>query len=359
MTKNSTLPVIVELMLTVVIGICTCRAIAAEDNKADKVNLQLRLKPGNEFKMHMNVEQQVSAPHIMRTQTVGLDFVCEVQQLNDNGDATVKITFDSITIKQERLPANIAMFSNQNDANLSLDKNSTPLAKRSFSLAMSSLGHITRLPGDVGPLTDIHWLAPIPEGESKAKGNANSQSLNELLGDAVFTSLMEQMLGVFPNKPVAMDETWQERLVVPAFFHNAPFIPPEIDSAPNLTMILKNTWTLKSRKKGLAVLEVKSNVETNPAEKPASGTASWFFDGKTGPRSGTYPITTKYTFLGEQKGTLEVDEISGWPRQGKLDQRFAVQCQRYASAGPSIRNSGPSMSSSSISCQRTLTFSRE
>jgi hypothetical protein len=323
------IPCIVVVLTLVCAGVWTLPAIAAENGGAEKIALQLRLQPGKTYKMRINVEQQVYPPtREGRTQTVAMNLAYEVQQVEGNGDAAVKLTFNSVELKAAELPGKEFTLPNLLAVDPILDKKYAALAGKSCTFNVNPAGGISGIAGD-----------------------------DAVPGDMRLQSLLEQILAVYPSRPVAIGDAWEQSKFAPALLL-ITYIP-----APDLTMILKNTWMLKSRKQGVAALEVKSSIEANPADKPIGG-----MGGYSGMREGpngmmtsemnTYSTLISYSFLGDQGGIVEFDEETGWPLRGKLVVRYTTDIQsRRAPAGAAIAQ--PASRPQWFSCQRTLTFSSE
>jgi hypothetical protein len=102
---------------------------------------------------------------------------------------------------------------------------------------------------------------------------------------------MEQILAIYPDEPVGIGDSWSRRATISAGF----------------PLLLENTYTLRSRQDGLAVVDVASKMSKNPAGKPM----------KVGPATLDFDIT------GTQEGQMTISEATGWVTKSTLKQKFA------------------------------------
>ena len=117
------------------------------------------------------------------------------------------------------------------------------------------------------------------------------QQMKQQFGDQAMKELMEQMIGVYPDEPVGVGDSWSKRSVV----------------SRGLAAIVNNTWTLKSRENGVAVLDVQATVEPNP-DAPAL-------------EMGVAKI--QYALRGTQNGSIELDEATGWVVRSTVNQSLS------------------------------------
>jgi hypothetical protein len=103
--------------------------------------------------------------------------------------------------------------------------------------------------------------------------------------------MMEKMTAVFPDKPVAIGDSWSQKDTLTTGF----------------PAIVENTWTLTDRKDGVATINVESTFKPNPEGEPM----------KIG------PVTTGFRLKGSQKGIFKLDESTGWFVEGELTQKMS------------------------------------
>lgn len=112
---------------------------------------------------------------------------------------------------------------------------------------------------------------------------------------------MEKMMAIYPDKPVGIGDSWSRKVAV----------------AKGFAMIVDNTWTLKARRGGIAVVEIKSAVKPNPNAKPLD----------------MGPLKLQYDIGGKQQGEMEIDEATGWVIKAKMTQDLSGKVRVQGGAG--------------------------
>jgi len=138
----------------------------------------------------------------------------------------------------------------------------------------------------------------LKEGESYRQRMTTEQKIAQTIGQQQID--MDQKMGmefqfdvlaVGPDGPVGLEDSWSEKIVISKGFG----------------MIEENTWTLKARRDGKALVSVTSKVSPNPqAAAIAVGT-----------------MKIGYDLSGKQEGTIEIDEATGWTLRQELTQELS------------------------------------
>ncbi|HUS86290.1 MAG TPA: DUF6263 family protein, partial [Bacteroidales bacterium] len=110
-------------------------------------------------------------------------------------------------------------------------------------------------------------------------------------GDQTIKEMMDSMFSIYPDQPVGIGDSWTRKSIIS---HGYP-------------MIIDNTWTLKDRQGGRAVIEMNSLIKPNPGAAPME----------------IGPMKLRQEFTGGSKGTLELDEATGWVKSAKMDQQLS------------------------------------
>jgi hypothetical protein len=335
-------------------GMGSISAVASGAEEAEKVSLQLRLKPADIYKMRMTVDPKYA--NQMPRDTTDIKITFEVREVDRDGNATIKTTVNSLQYRENKA----VTAPQQRIAGVSGEK---PAAKpgRDETAKLSTTGRqIIDLPdlsvkpdassenGRTMPdillkvfkssfnirLTPTGWVDRIEDLDARfddllkneKQGTNDYIELRTMLhnlklefGADAMVAKIEQMLAVLPREEVAAGDSWVQNR----------------KAAATVSTIAHDTWTLKSRKDGVAVLEVHSKMVPDPNAGPIIEN-SWFLGDSTNPQnpgSFRFPadeLKTTYKFRGDQEGTVEVDEATGWPIRGKL-------VQNYSSGDMSIR----------------------
>ncbi|MEO5931527.1 MAG: DUF6263 family protein, partial [Candidatus Kapaibacterium sp.] len=226
-------------------------------------------------------------------QSVGLWTNYAVEDVDAAGNATVRITYDS------------AAFSQTTDSTVSYHSgDTTSEIPPSAAAYMSIVGHgfgVKIAPG--GGVTEViggdalrQAIIDRMSGSNKFLSGVIDQNLRAMFSDSALRQSIGQMLTFYPPKPVAVGDSWTTRS----------------DIGGGFPMTLENEYTLKSSGNGLAVIELTSKIE--PMAPPAQADLS--------------PI--HYDITGSQKGTMEIDERSGWMMKSEQTQEFSGMIRQRA-----------------------------
>ncbi|MCK4330156.1 hypothetical protein KAX02_09965 [candidate division WOR-3 bacterium] len=263
----------------------------------EKIQLRLCLQAGESYNLRMVVEQKISQTIQEQTQdilqTIGTGYTFDVEDVDFNGSITVKVTYHSILFKQDG-PMGKFEYDSSNPpvAIPPMAMGFNALVGQSFTMIISPEGNVKDIYGVDEMLSNMIEQLDLPDFPMM---DDLMKNLKGQFGDEALKENMEKMMAVFPDSPVGIGDRWTKRLVLSRGF----------------PVILDNTWTLKARKDGLAIIEVRSVVEPNEEAPPID--------------MGIMKIN--YKLSGEQKGTMEIQEVTGWPVQGELTQKFSGQVE--------------------------------
>lgn len=262
---------------------------------AEKIELRLNLKEGETYKLQMTSDQKITqtvgeAKQEM-PQTTGFGLSHLVKEIRDDGTAVVQVTFDSIRFKQEGPTGEVDYDSSNPPPAESAHPMVTALVAlvgQGFSVDLTSKGEAARVEGADQLVARMMEKIELP---MPALQPVVEQQLKQQFGDQAMKEMMEQMVGVYPDEPVGVGDSWSKRRVV----------------SRGLAAIMNNTWTLKSRENGVAVLDVQSTVGPNP-DAPAldMGIAK-----------------LQYALRGTQNGSIELDEATGWVLRSTVNQSLS------------------------------------
>ena len=263
----------------------------------EKIQLRLCLQAGESYNLRMVAEQKISQTIQEQTQdilqTIGTGYTFDVEDVDFDGSITVKVTYHSILFKQDGPMGKFEYDSSDPPAEIPpMAMGFNALVGQSFTMIISPEGNVKDIYGVDEMLSNMIEQLDLPDFPMM---DDLMKNLKGQFGDEALKENMEKMMAVFPDSPVGIGDRWTKRLVLSRGF----------------PMILDNTWTLKASKDGLAIIEVRSVVEPNEEAPPID--------------MGIMKIN--YKLSGEQKGTMEIQEITGWPVQGELTQKFSGQVE--------------------------------
>jgi hypothetical protein len=253
----------------------------------------MRFEEGKTYRMRMATEQKITQTMEGRTmvmpQTIGFGLTQAVKEVREDGTAVVQVTYDSVKFKQEGPMGAMDYDSANPPATVPpMARGFAALVGQGFSMDMTPEGRVVRVEGADQLLARITENIEIPMPAMRSTIEAQ---MKQQFGDQALKEMMEQMMAIYPEKPVAVGDSWSRKVTV----------------ARGFPMVMDNNWTLKSRADGVAVVEVRSTVEPNPDAGPLE--------------MGGMRIQQK--LRGDQQGTIEIDETSGWVLKSTLNQEFS------------------------------------
>ena len=260
-----------------------------------KLDLRLRLGQGKSYSTKMVADQTITQTIQGQTQeikqTIGMAYTYDVKKVESDGSAQVDIAYDWILYSQDG-PMGKSEYDSSNppatlpDAALGY----AALLGKGFSMTVTPLGEVTGVQGIDALLWGILDTLNVPAGSTR---DALLENLQAQFGEEAMKESFEKATAIYPEKPVAVGDSWSKKLVL----------------AMGMPMIVDNTWTLKSRKDGVAFVDVKSTIAPNPDAKPMEISG----------------MTVSYEVSGDQNGTLELDEATGWPLRSNMTQNLSGQ----------------------------------
>ena len=282
---------------------------AGAQSPTDKLELRLRLKQGETYRLKTTIEQRITqtagANRQDTEQTFALGYAMTVESVTESGDMKVATKYDSILFRQKG-PTGGVEFDSANPPK-QVPQPARPFAALlglGFKMTLTPAGRVTAVEGLEEMFAEMVRRLELPEGPAKA---AVQKVLAEQFGQDAMKQNLQNMFALYPETPVAVGETWQRRVVVNKGF----------------PILIEGTYALKERAGGVARIEIKAAVSPNDAAGPV--------DLGTGKMS--------YDLRGEQRGTAEVDEATGWTRALTTEQELSGTLRFQGGGGaPEVNN---------------------
>lgn len=267
-------------VLLAVLILCSARASAQED----KLELRLRLKQGETYRLKTTVEQRITgdagSDQPATEQTFAVGYGMAVQNVDGAGNMKVATKYESILFRQKG-PTGAIEYDSQNPPK-QVPQSARPfaaLAGLGFTVTITPAGQITAVEGLDAMLAEMVRNLDLPEGPTKA---AVQKALGEQFGEDTMKQNLQGMFALYPETPVAVGQSWQRKTVVSKGF----------------PVVIEGDYTLEGRTGGVARVAIKATLSPNEAAGP--------IDLGTGKMS--------YDLKGEQSGIAEMDEATGWTR---------------------------------------------
>lgn len=279
------------LVIIPVIVLAACGHIANE-----RVQLQLNMQAGESYTIRMAAEEKLSQTILGQkqdaTNVMTLECTYHVQKVDADGTALVNFTYDSIFLKQHS-PDGTTIEYDSSDPPAILNPalfGYAALLGQSFSIVLLPNGKIRDIQGIDEIIKGlIDQFRPLDE----AARASIEKSISEQINDEAIKKMMSQVTDIYPDKPVGIGDSWSR----------------EVSIYSRLPMILAINFTLKARKSGVAIIEVRSVAKTNPKSEPFE------MEG----------VKLRCNVSGNMKGTMEIEESTGWPIRLRLTERISGQ----------------------------------
>lgn len=279
-------------------------ALLASCGGSKKLDLRLRLEAGKSYGVRMIADQTITQTLAGQTQTmtqsVGMAYTYDVQSVEPDGTMRIKVTYDWVLYKQDGPMGTFSYDSANPPATVpQAALGYAALVGRGFTVQIKPNGEIADIQGVDELLAGMLDALGVPPGSERDELEA---SLRSQFGSESLKDSFEKAALFYPDKPVAVGDSWSKKISVET----------------GMPMVLDTTWTLKARKNGVATVETRSDVQTNPEAEPLEVAG----------------MTITYQLSGEQSGTMELDEKTGWLMSATLKQDLAGQISAMGMTWP-------------------------
>jgi hypothetical protein len=267
-----------------------CSAIPTAS--AQKVELRQRLKPGDRFRTDLKSDQSFSATirgeKLHLVQSIWHGYEIEVLDVDDDGNVTERVTYDSIVFEQHVGSVNVEYDSRAPQGKITpAVQPFAAITGESFTVKLTPTGKVLEV-GGIDAMIE-HALDKTEAAKGPERGTLRRQ-LNQQFGEQAVRQGCYTMFSVYPDHPVRVGQSWHARVATSNWF----------------PMIQNSTWTLRKRRGGLSYIEVTTKNEPDPETRPPE------LQGE----SAAFSVSG---ITGESHGTVEVDEGTGLIRAAKLD----------------------------------------
>ncbi|MCY6355232.1 DUF6263 family protein [Clostridium sp. ZS2-4] len=271
-----------------------------------KVKLSLKLKKGDSFKIDMLFEQKVTQEIKDRKTEVdsrcNIGYSCFVTDVDENKNATVQVSFDSLNIKSMANNGQTLEYnSGDPTADMSdLSKVYSTLIGEEFTVKISEDGKIKEVMG-------IDKIIEKVLKELNIKNSKQQEEIQKMIveqfGDEALTKQVQNITSVYPDEPVKSGDTWEKKT----------------DVSSEYPLQAESKYTLVESKDKMSEITVDSKVKTKDNAEPLI----------------LGNIKISYDIEGTQKGTLNVDEESGITKHVEMTHKYSGKI-KFTSEDPNI-----------------------
>ncbi len=282
----------VATVLAVLVLLSSATARAGDD----KIQLAFHLEKGQSYKLVMTTDQEIvqqvpGRGEMKVQQTTSIGYTFAVTDVDDKGTATIDVTFGPVSMKVDTGMGTFEYDSEDAPDEIPASaQNMAALVGKSFTMKLATDGETLEVTGVDELLDELLELIDLPEGPIKQR---MTEDVKKQFGEAGLKESMGNMIGIFPDEPVGIGDSWARIVTITAGF----------------PIIVETTYTLAGRDDGVATIEIEATMKPNPDAEPIS----------------MGPMTMRYELEGTQEGTLKIDEATGWYVEGTMDQDLKGQ----------------------------------
>ena len=269
----------------------------------DQVELRFVFSKGDTHRetyiMDRTIEQKLPERTVKMEQRTEMTMRFDVQRVNSDGSAQIKVTYESVAVKQDGPEGSLNYDSGNPPAPIHMPDKAKPFAAlvgEGFGMRLSHAGEIEKITGVDALINAV--VATVPEGRRRQAAAAARKQF----GPETMKRMMNVALGYCPRRPVAPGDTWRDRYSV-----SVPY-----------PVIAENTYTLKKVSGNELHIDLSTTFRPNPDADPIR-------------RPGA---TMRVTMNGSQQGTIVVDQNTGWLIQADIDQKISGTSKLQSTSNP-------------------------
>jgi hypothetical protein len=283
-----------------------------------KLTLKYSFTKGDSYYLKMTMQQEITqkkleGKKLKSSQTLSLGYEFSVQDIDNEGNASIKVTYKTLHFKQDGPEKKVEYNSTKPAENTAPEtKGFASLVGMSYTMKMSPMGIVSEIEGTGDIISKILEDLDVPDGPMK---DQTEKTVKDKFGDVAVKETMEKMMAIFPDHPVGINDTWKK----------------EYEIIRGFPVSLKSTWTLKRRNEGVATLALNANIDSTSRTDAEFG-----------------PLKLKYSLTGTQKGTAEIDENTGWIKSSKIKQDISGEV--------TVTSGAPADTAWPINVKSTITF---
>ncbi|MCM8534035.1 MAG: DUF6263 family protein [Lentisphaeraceae bacterium] len=254
---------------------------------AEKIKLELKLKAGDiygfEYIMKQKIQQDIQGRKVSTKQHSGTTYDLEVQEQMIDGYFKLKCTYRHALLEMENTMMTVKYNSRTHKGPIPPPAMGlASLLNQSFTMEVSNNGKVRNVQGMDKIIKNM--IESLPSNNAALRIQMKAQ-FNQAFGNEAIQKLMQQSFDIYPDKAVAVNDTWKDEQIVKTLY----------------PIKVKSNWLLEKFEKGGAVIKVDATLNSNATFKMSG-------------------LDCKANLTGTQKGHMTVDLKSGFCRESKLIQ---------------------------------------
>ena len=289
-----------------VLVVCAVILSAVAVQGQDKLSLKLKAPKGRVWDVKVaskqTITQSIMGNEITIHQEMLLGYEYRVQNVDKQGNTTLKITFTSVKF-HESGPMGVTRYSSETaEPPQGAAVGFAALPGKSYTVTMSPSGEVLSMTGVADMMASIFAFI---DNNNAATNELIKQSMRASFGEDAIKETMEINTDFYPKAEVSPGDTWTSSVIINNGF----------------PMILANKYTYKGKEEGLAVIEQETEIEPNKAAK---------FMKVPG-------MDMRYMVQGTQKGEYRIDPATGIFMNGKIDMNLHGNVEARNEDGKTIQ----------------------
>jgi hypothetical protein len=242
------------------------------------IQLELKLEKGRTYYERMTTDQRIKQTIMGQEQVIdnviGVGQKLDVLDVDAQGNMQIRCTYIWSRFKQSGPMGIVDYDSSQAVTVPGGAEGFAALVGGSYTIRVSPKGSVLDVNG-VKELTES-VRKKVPEGTDISSGMS---PVSFLISEDGIRQTTEDLLSVYPDKPVERGASWESRKLTSLGF----------------SMITESKWTLQREMGGVATINVVSSMKSDPA----------------GPPMDAQDMKMKIDVSGTQEGTAQVEEATG------------------------------------------------
>lgn len=258
----------------------------------DRLDLHLTFKKGEVHRMRVTLEQTIDqtldGAAQQTHQTIVLGYAFTIDDLDAQGVATISVRYDAASLHAKTMEGAVDYDSSHPSPQVpAMAAGLAALVGQGYSLKVTGDGHVTNVTGLDKMLAAVLTKMNIPPGPIRT---AAENGVRQQLNAENLKATLQGLFAPFPGHPIVTGETWARDAQITLGF----------------PLLIESGFRLKGRQDGIATIELLGKVSTAP---------NAVID--LGPQ-----MRMSYQLRGDQHGTIQVDESTGWTRSAQSVQKL-------------------------------------
>ncbi|UII24474.1 DUF6263 family protein [Fulvivirga maritima] len=265
-----------------------CLCLISISSFAQKASIELNLKKGTEYKQHsayaMKIDQNMGGQQV--NMDINLNNNMSFLVTDVKGDLfTMDVKYESMIMEMTMPQMNMSYSSEAGEEADIMSQILASMKGKTFNIKMDKTGHIKEISNIDNVFSAIDDFDQIPAGQ---KGQIKDQ-LKKSFGKESFTSSMESLFAIFPNKKVAPGDTW------------------DISNEIKTTMDLNMEGTYKYEEATAEDYVISGNTKIQSGDEPTDVNG----------------MQMTYNMSGTMLSDIKVNKKSGWISEANLTQELS------------------------------------